>query len=1275
MAAQCQNQPWLLGKDTFLLDIPTSKPDVQSQDDLLHLHHILVRDPPRDQLPAEQVLCDNSAYLVFPKPFNSSVTDVYLTHPGHPHASPHTDPHLESKVPQRRPVRMAKKRRSLQSLFIPSFLTAPLSPTDFHTSTSNTGRFRSHSTASLSTKFPNASDFFHPSSFDVDVPRTSARDSPPPDFLLDDDPFANLSPAPVIQGPNASSTPTPAPPTPRSPLTPNAPEAKTNFLSSPPAINPLITSGVSRTLSGRARPAYQKPAFAPRPSLPSLNTLARMNIVVTKKVSKHLSLQFTTCPLNILLPHFKVRKGRVGAGLPFEPWDQLDNERTSGESSSSQESSVLSSPVLGPSASPSGDFTADLELDFMDHSEDEPEPDESATSHFGGSVTYAPVLHTSPIQDNLSYSADSEASMSMDDDALLLLSPFSRTLSELSSLTRSASSSTSSSIGSPGDYQWPSPSSSNADHNTSMSSAEDSDTLHSPPDDYFAYPISASPSSPRFDSHNILNSYWSADDLYDSLSYSDDVDTHGANFDNFIDESGMFYEPGTSAGTIRPFKVQQRRRASPRSTSRSPSPHTPAPVSEEALMDASQEEAFDGAGRENSRNHGDLGRGWEQGGAGAGGSSGTSGWAHGNSAGGNGRSSRANRLGRGGGGGDDEDGDDNRRRRVNHSSFSTPSDSETSTDDDGDSTDDHGQPAGARNGAAGSSSVSSDDDVPLAQRIPTALKAQSTIRREVREERDQRRAARAAARAAESVPTPRGQPSLRPPGAGDPNQAVQISSSQEAALHAAQSVRRPRTRTVPAAEMQPFSPDDLTRKLQNMEIFGPSTSPPPPPQPQLRPRSNTTVRREPTSASRPGSAGRGLRDPGAPFHPFASPSQSPPPPRPTRSFHRPDGRKVNEYYDVALPADAAQKLARSLTRKDDASTFLPRASQDEKSPLGRKSGEEPRKVMKVSSDTRSGRTSAEVERPPRPSLSQRPPVPPLPPVDALPTSPQSTRGPVIQQRIFIGDMQRFNMVEIGPSTNAGDVIEMVEAQGSLKGWVGSGGWMVWEIAQDFGMERPIRSFELLADVQASWNKDKTVNTFVIKLTPLATPLSRSAMPSASPMYAGYVEWESKRGKWNKRWLQLREHSLWLSKRDNGRDEVFLCSLSNFDAYFITRLHKAPQPFSFAIKSTDNLSFFENTADYLHIFSCGAKEGNAWMENILLARSYVLHQERHILFNPKAANGNAAGGPGALSRSGTRKQSSARPVQPLLSVAPPLTMAQQMHSIDVFEPGSLLRKHA
>lgn len=62
----------------------------------------------------------------------------------------------------------------------------------------------------------------------------------------------------------------------------------------------------------------------------------------------------------------------------------------------------------------------------------------------------------------------------------------------------------------------------------------------------------------------------------------------------------------------------------------------------------------------------------------------------------------------------------------------------------------------------------------------------------------------------------------------------------------------------------------------------------------------------------------------------------------------------------------------------------------------------------------------------------------------------------------------------------------------------------------------------------------------------------------------------------------------------------ICSLSNFDAYQVTRANKTPKPFSFAVKSTDNLSFFENTADYVHTFSCSEKDGNIWMEKILVA---------------------------------------------------------------------------
>jgi hypothetical protein len=79
--------------------------------------------------------------------------------------------------------------------------------------------------------------------------------------------------------------------------------------------------------------------------------------------------------------------------------------------------------------------------------------------------------------------------------------------------------------------------------------------------------------------------------------------------------------------------------------------------------------------------------------------------------------------------------------------------------------------------------------------------------------------------------------------------------------------------------------------------------------------------------------------------------------------------------------------------------------------------------------------------------------------------------------------------------------------------------------------------------------EKTVNFFLLKRTQLAQLLAVSvslprrssdllpefafqAMPISAPTFRGYVEFEVKRGKWSKRWMELREHGLWLSKRDS-----------------------------------------------------------------------------------------------------------------------------------------------
>jgi len=221
--------------------------------------------------------------------------------------------------------------------------------------------------------------------------------------------------------------------------------------------------------------------------------------------------------------------------------------------------------------------------------------------------------------------------------------------------------------------------------------------------------------------------------------------------------------------------------------------------------------------------------------------------------------------------------------------------------------------------------------------------------------------------------------------------------------------------------------------------------------------------------------------------------------------------------------------------------------------------------------------------------------------------------------------------------------------------------MLFELVHDFGMERPIRCFEVISDIKTSWSKGETVNSLLLKRTALSSRLSVEALPSTAPRYQGYLEYEVKRGKWSKRWMELRDNGLWISKREHGKDETFLCKLTNFDVYSVTRVMKTPKPFVFAVKSTENLSLFENTADYLHTFCCKEKEGLEWMMNILLARSYVHYQGRRQQSKPAGA---------ALSRAGTRRGQN-KPAQTLLSIPPPT--AQNAPTKAVFEPGSLLAR--
>ncbi|KZP01318.1 hypothetical protein CALVIDRAFT_132006 [Calocera viscosa TUFC12733] len=242
--------------------------------------------------------------------------------------------------------------------------------------------------------------------------------------------------------------------------------------------------------------------------------------------------------------------------------------------------------------------------------------------------------------------------------------------------------------------------------------------------------------------------------------------------------------------------------------------------------------------------------------------------------------------------------------------------------------------------------------------------------------------------------------------------------------------------------------------------------------------------------------------------------------------------------------------------------------------------------------------------------------------------------------VYLFDLQRSVKLDVDASTTARSALDsIVKQRGAITGDVSRLNELsLWELANDFGMERPIRDFELLRKVCEAWDMQRPLNAFMVKYWGLTSLLSRKAVPSRAPTAQSDVNWQVKPGKWSKRHLHLHEGNFYLSK--SGKEEPFLCSVNNHDFYMVTRIHKAPKAFIFAIKSTDNIVFYENPEESLHVFAVGQVEGERWMEQILLARSAVLVREMQLSPVPSSANPSQGAEAQMMARARTVRQAAA-----------------------------------
>jgi hypothetical protein len=382
--------------------------------------------------------------------------------------------------------------------------------------------------------------------------------------------------------------------------------------------------------------------------------------------------------------------------------------------------------------------------------------------------------------------------------------------------------------------------------------------------------------------------------------------------------------------------------------------------------------------------------------------------------------------GRRGGGGDDHRKDDRAP-----SMFSSPSDTENEASEEEDAQHPTRQ-------SHSDTPSTSDDDVPLAQSIPTALRAQRTIQKQVRDEKDERRRRRALQRQQQlrqptHNQTPPNEQSRHLAHAG-PASLQGPSQPTPSFLHAT----RPRTKTLPSNTSRPVVAEDLARRLKDIQDLNSLSV-------SLSNRHQYTSSDAPAHSDQPERrrSGDHARAPNIGF-----PDKSI---RPTRSFHRASPATTAREEPMPIPPIIrdTHRLGRSAT------TVSSRVKQHDQPEIPAHATPRSR-----SKSTRRPRTSDGAQQPSATpfstSVSQRvtslrtaadlPDASPLPP-----TVPRETRQVSWQQRVFIVDLQRFNTIMMSPTTTAKDVIDALDTQGQLANWAGVDGWMLFEVSQDFGM--------------------------------------------------------------------------------------------------------------------------------------------------------------------------------------------------------------------------------
>ncbi|WWC59133.1 uncharacterized protein I303_101681 [Kwoniella dejecticola CBS 10117] len=205
------------------------------------------------------------------------------------------------------------------------------------------------------------------------------------------------------------------------------------------------------------------------------------------------------------------------------------------------------------------------------------------------------------------------------------------------------------------------------------------------------------------------------------------------------------------------------------------------------------------------------------------------------------------------------------------------------------------------------------------------------------------------------------------------------------------------------------------------------------------------------------------------------------------------------------------------------------------------------------------------------------------------------------------------MLDLTSTTTAREVLVNTYHQGDLVDASVGKSWVLCEIFAEMGCERQIREYEPLLPIVKGWDSTAKFNCFVFKQSNRGMPTWARAVPTNPPMLGQWVQYEAKKGKWTKKWLETRGGQVFLAKNEKNKDEVHFNTLF-FDIYAITRGYDSPRPSTFMLKRVEPAANFEDPQDYAHVFSCDEGIAFKLMAAIYDAKSYTIAQNYPQMIN-------------------------------------------------------------